>query len=593
MGDIGARLLESITRGLYDGNLNCIREYVQNSIDSKAKKIDIYFENGNENLIIKDDAKGMTKQGLKEALRLGWSSKTEEDIGWRGIGIWSGVSVCKRMVIVTKAKNSQKYLIEIDCDKLREEIDKNKDVFEVLTAVTGEIESDKLGKDESLANSQYTMIRLEKILPQLRTVFEKEEIKKYLENTIPAPFNDEFTLGENIETFLIENGIKLPQTEIFFQNEKIFRPPRKTVSTFDVFTPKKFVVNRELIAIAWFITSKNNKKLSDEIGGVVFKKKRFTIGDSNLVIKQCKTSYNKWQIGEIHMVSKDIRENSPRNNFESADNLEDFLNDVGSFIGKLGNQNRYQSKKVVTSYVDKAKILFETGKIDEAEAEINKAKIRFQDKRNFPDEPALIPMKSQIDKQSESDKKNIEALVKQINAAKKEGMEEKDELTVAKEQYKAFCKGLPQDIRDYERKFSSHGKLDFDISITRPIIDLLQQKTGLTSNEIIELSKDAYGWSSINFSGNNPILTVDVQINDKSIKSKEKKRIQHRNAVFGVMTYAVHDLLINLKKHKQGQPSFKWFENASEVEKYKMLFEIYGTLAFTRRLIDQSEKYQP
>jgi len=34
---IGARLIETITAGLYDGNLNCVREYVQNSVDEGAK----------------------------------------------------------------------------------------------------------------------------------------------------------------------------------------------------------------------------------------------------------------------------------------------------------------------------------------------------------------------------------------------------------------------------------------------------------------------------------------------------------------------------------------------------------------------------
>jgi hypothetical protein len=33
---------------------------------------------------------------------------------WRGIGIWSGVPVTKRIVIITKKKNDKKYRIEIN-----------------------------------------------------------------------------------------------------------------------------------------------------------------------------------------------------------------------------------------------------------------------------------------------------------------------------------------------------------------------------------------------------------------------------------------------------------------------------------------------
>jgi hypothetical protein len=590
-GDIGARLLESITRGLYDGNLNCIREYVQNSIDSKAKKIDVILENGNENLAIRDNANGMDKDGIKSALRLGWSDKTEDDIGWRGIGIWSGVSVCKKLVIITKSQNSGKYIIEIDCDKLRKEIEKNRDVFEVLTAITSEIEEEELGKSD--VYQHFTEIRLEKILPQLRTVFNQDDIKKFLEDTVPAPFDEEFSQGKEIEKWLNKKGVKMPQSEIFFQNERIFRAPRKSIATFSNFITKEFIVKDHLIAVAWFVTTKNNKVISDDTGGIVFKKKGFTIGDTNLVIKQHNKSYNKWQIGEIHIVSKEIRENSPRNNFESSDNLEEFLHNVGDFVGYLSSQNRYQSSRILTDFVTKAEKLIESGKIDEAEEIVKKAKGRLQSSRSFPEDSSLVLMKKQIDEQSDIDKKNLETLSEKITIAKKTNSEGKDELAIAKEQYKSYCKGTAEDFQDYEKKFSSHGKLDFDLSITRPLITLLQEKTQLTSNEIIELSKAAYGWTAVNPSVNVPLLTVDAQLNERKITEREKKRILNRNADFGVMIYAVHDLLVNLEKHKRGQPSLHWFENASDVEKYRMLLEIKATVHFIHRLIKQSENYQP
>ena len=112
----GAKLLEAITAGLYDGNLNCLREYVQNCIDSKANKVDIYFENRTI-LVIKDNGLGMNKEELTKALQLGKSEKTENEIGWRGIGIWSGVPTCRKIVIITKKQKNPKLRIEIDADR--------------------------------------------------------------------------------------------------------------------------------------------------------------------------------------------------------------------------------------------------------------------------------------------------------------------------------------------------------------------------------------------------------------------------------------------------------------------------------------------
>jgi hypothetical protein len=99
----GSRLLETITDGLYDGNVNCLREYVQNAIDSKSKNVEIYFENSNRNLIIRDDGHGMAVNKLIDSLKIGKSDKKGPDVGWRGIGIWSGVSASEKMVIITSA----------------------------------------------------------------------------------------------------------------------------------------------------------------------------------------------------------------------------------------------------------------------------------------------------------------------------------------------------------------------------------------------------------------------------------------------------------------------------------------------------------
>ncbi len=77
---IGSRLIEIITSGLYDGNLNCLREYIQNGIDSNARRIDVYFENNND-LVIKDDGLGMTKQEMMIALGIGISNKSDDDTG--------------------------------------------------------------------------------------------------------------------------------------------------------------------------------------------------------------------------------------------------------------------------------------------------------------------------------------------------------------------------------------------------------------------------------------------------------------------------------------------------------------------------------
>ena len=83
------------------------------------------------------------------------------------------------------------------------------------------------------------------------------------------------------------------------------------------------------------------------------------------------------------------------------------------------------------------------------------------------------------------------------------------------------------------------------------------------------------------------MLTIDPTLNvDRdNLKANRNRRI-------GVMIYAVHDLFVNLYKHEQGKDSFKWFEDATEEEKYELLTGMYAVIGLLYRLIEKSDTYQ-
>ena len=72
--DIGGELLGILSKGLYPDPLDCIREYVQNSVDAKAKNVTIKIT-GNS-VMISDDGMGMDLDELVQARRLGLSIKS-------------------------------------------------------------------------------------------------------------------------------------------------------------------------------------------------------------------------------------------------------------------------------------------------------------------------------------------------------------------------------------------------------------------------------------------------------------------------------------------------------------------------------------
>jgi hypothetical protein len=572
---IGAKLLEAITAGLYDGNLNCLREYVQNSIDSGANKVKIYFENGKTNLVIVDNGVGMDKKELAEALEIGKSRKTGTAIGWRGIGIWSGVPTCRKLVIISKKKGSLKLRVEISADKLRDKYNENFPATEVLTEVTGEIEEIELGSDESIEQTNYTIIRLEEILPNQRSIFDEKEIKKFLSKNLSVPFNEEeFVFAKEINKRLLENGVEPNEIEVIFNEEIIYRPPDTDSLFFEKIFDKKFVIKGQEVAYGWFLSSKNNKKLTGPNRGIYFKKKGMTIGDETLVAKQSKVGYSQWQYGEIHILAESLRENASRNNFESNnDILEPFYDSVGDFVHHLQLMNHYQSDNTATGSIERLKKQVEVEDPKIAREKIITLKKKLQRNRSFPSDPALQPMKEVIDALASENRKAVKALEDTIEEKTKEqtGVDPLKENT---DRFNAFIKTAHPTLRKHLEKTTKKGKLQLNIDAMEPVRTLLQQKTGLNLDSICELSQRAYGWKAVEKSGINPILLLHSDYKDR---------------FFGAMIHSLHDLFVNGAKHEQGKDSFRFFDSMSEAEKMQTITEFHMTQNLLLRLIEKSK----
>jgi len=556
-----------------------LREYIQNSIDSHAKNIDIFFENGSESLIIKDDGSGMSKKELMESLNIGLSSKTEEDTGWRGIGIWSGVPACKRIVIITKRMNDKKYRIVVDNNKIRDGIVDKQSLLDILTRATGDIEEIDLGADESFEDNHFTMVRLESILKTQKDVFGEGAIHDYLVEVVPAPFDrNQFSFAADIEEWLKEKGVKHPDVNINFCHKPIFRPPYIDDIFFNKVIKHEFKVHNQLVAVGWFIISIENLQLNKPNKGIYFKKKGYTIGNENLVTNLYDKTYHQWQYGEIHVVSEAVRENAARNNFEyNSGVVGRFLEDVGDFIGTLESVNHYSSKRSFGGKIKSVEKALSKGNVQSARKLLAEAKAKVIPNVKFPVEPDIQDMKFLIDTKLENEKTQILELEEKI----KIGQENGGLIKKRKEQLNNIIDLLPPEVRKKCKRTTIEGKLYPEMSVTDSIKDILKAKTGSTAtkSEVFELSQAAYGWADVTSKKDSPILCID-------------KNTPVRNRRLGVMIYTIHDIFVNLAKHGKGEESFKWFENATEEEKYAMVTGMYAIIGLVYTLIEKSEKCQ-
>ncbi len=572
---IGARLIETITAGLYDGNLNCVREYVQNSVDEGAKNIEIFLENGNT-LVIRDDGPGMDEPALKKALSIGVSSKEGGQIGWRGLGIWSGVSASMKIVILSKMKNKPKLRIEIDNEILRNASQSNEPITDILTKATSEIEEVALGKRESLEDDHFTTIRLETILPNQRRFFSDKDVSQYLQKIAPAPFDlVKFPRLAEVNKYLIDNGVTFPNVEIRFNNEKIYRPPYNGNLYYEPIIPYAFTFEGTTVAVGWFVTTRESKTLKWPNGGIFFKKKGMTIGDENLIKSFYVGTYNQWQYGEIHVISERIRENAGRNGFEyNSNEFKSLFDQVKDCITQLQSANRYQADAVKFRKLNSVSSNVAKGNISEAKKIVKEVKASYAKPRSFPENPAFTAVKAVMDAHADEIKEEFDQIADSINCSEKDLQAEL--IRQRKEELNKMIDTLPKAVKESIKRSKGKGLLNPVNTVADAVEDLLKEKTGENAQKFVELVAKAYGFGSVNPRGDGPLLHFHP-------KAEKNRR-------FGVMVYAFYDLIINSFKHEKGYETLEWLEGTTEAERWQIMTQIVAVMGLLYRLIDHSER---
>lgn len=406
-GSIGGMVLEALTLGLYSDNLNCLREYIQNAIDAKATRVDIGIVNGGKRISITDDGEGMNETGLLSALRLGSSSKTGEDVGWRGIGIWSGVGLCDRLEIATKRSGFSASKISIDCKSIRDRGNLRKSsLVDLMNSITSDMVTE--GDPDS---SHYSKITLSGIPVSISKEYvDQKKVLEFVERTVPLKFKDAFGPGKAISDKLSEYKIKEHSCRVFVCGEEAFKLPHDSVDLIETPHFEEFHSDAsDLLAVGWFVSTNKNEAL--EYGSLTFRKKGFRIGETPLVTAMAAKPFRPWYHGEIHILSSKIVENASRDGINrDVPEAEQLLRRAGEVSDNLEQLSHSVSDNLASKYLDKGKDLMSKGKVIDAEAEFEKVEER-KGKKPSPTMIAAFPtIVKEILRLKDMEQKELESL---------------------------------------------------------------------------------------------------------------------------------------------------------------------------------------
>jgi hypothetical protein len=450
---LGSNLMFAITTGLYSRNLSCIREYIQNSYDdpSSASSVKITLENG-INLILKDDGKGMDEEQLTKALGVGLYTKNfEKSEGMYGIGIWSGVAVCNKLVVITKRQGAkQKLRIEINSKDIRDNSAKNIPALVFLSRNTGDI--DHIDVPESEYKESYTIIRLEDISPGGMDLFTEKKIIEYISQNLPVPVYGGFKFYQDI--------VKT------FENSGFYRPIKVTVNTSEVyrlyevpeelreFETKTFTYNKTGIALCWFSLNKDGDALKKE-RGFTLRHNGFVIRDWKNLKSEINGRFNDRFVGEIHLIQENLnlRPTAPRNDLIQNEVSMELYDQIRQFFLKLQRMNSYVSVNIASPR-KKIRDIRKMGSLDEKKKGISEIR-----NKNFRENLDFLENDSSLEK-----------LGKQLQ---RESIQVQDEFMKVSDEVKEETKSNPPGRTELKKAVSS---MTSDKELKKTINTLMAEK---------------------------------------------------------------------------------------------------------------------
>jgi len=352
--EIGGELLNILSKGLYTNPLDAIREYVQNSIDAGADEVTINVTGNSVNIL--DRGSGMNRNDLLSAREFGVSKKDiETNVGFRGIGIYSGFDLCERLIIRTKTKGEKvEHFLEFAFKEMREILENSrKDPNRPKVSLSGLLGKHTYYRSEastSRKNESYTIVQLLELGEEhIHRISNIEEMQDYILRNLPIKFSKSFKYGEEIERDLIANvpGYKSARVTLAIENFDPVTVEKPGAS--NVAPPKKGSIysfsDRKPIAYYWACLSTTGSKIQDH-SGFVYKVKGFTIGNREDLRRYIPRIYD-WWTGEIYVIDTSVIPTSARDDFEANRAKQELSGAVEILLNGDGNPQSLQRIAII------------------------------------------------------------------------------------------------------------------------------------------------------------------------------------------------------------------------------------------------------
>lgn len=351
--EIGKNVIETLTMGMYDDPRYIYREYIQNSADSidagvKTKLlrvaddgvIEITIDPSKRKIVFEDNSTGVEMKKARSLLgNIAQSTKDRyKDKGFRGIGRLGGLGYCKKLTFETTFTGERLKSIMIwDASKLKEIIENPKiriEASELVSTITD------FSTEREESDKHYFKVVMDGVgNDQLLDI---SGITSFLSMVAPVPFSNGFSFSKEISKEAKKEKVRIDEYRILINSDQLYKAYKDTITNnnnaFDTVYDIEFFkgsFEKELLYWGWYGITKNLKQIpSENIEKFIrLRKGNIQIGRDTTLDEYHKTDTgNRYYIGEIYAVNRELVPNGRRDFFDENTVTTAFKERLGSFF---------------------------------------------------------------------------------------------------------------------------------------------------------------------------------------------------------------------------------------------------------------------
>ena len=358
----GAGLLGLVTRGIYNDPLSIYREYIQNAADAatgpglaEGTRVDIAIDVPGRRIRIRDNGPGLSRrEALERLVPIGRSSKRlGTDRGFRGVGRLAGLAFAKTVSFTTRACEDQPVTrVTWHSDRLpgltSTELDLEQVILECVDV-------------ETLQGSDYPEHFFDVEVGDVARhsaglLLNRDAVRDYVGEVCPVPLSTEFRFAERVEGLF--DGADAPLAlEVVLEGDsaQTERPYRESFRL-STNTEVEFTEFQEVripsvddcgeAAIGWIAHSPYLGAIprDQRVRGIRARVGNIQIGGEAVFDDLfAEERFNRWCVGELHVLDPRIVPNARRDYFEPGPHLRNLENQLVPVLRNISTRCRRES----------------------------------------------------------------------------------------------------------------------------------------------------------------------------------------------------------------------------------------------------------